>query len=80
VRRSGPGKYFWEDLNDAISWSGTFTDSWIIEAKHPAATVESFYAWDQLDGLGPARFADEAQVNQSLLEIRSISQNKRKLQ
>ncbi len=57
VAGGAEGKYFWEDLNDAIPWSGTFTNSWIIEAKYPAAMVESFYTWDQLDGLGPARFA-----------------------
>jgi hypothetical protein len=66
--RPGPGmegKWFADNADDAKTWGDKMDfggKPTTIEADFPAATADDMFQMERLDGIGPARYADEAQL------------------
>jgi len=63
------GKYFWERLSDAKSYCENYKNPRIVVATYAADAVKTFHRWSELDRHGNAYFADEGQMNKSLVSI-----------
>lgn len=58
------GKWFAEKADDAATWGDTMDfggKPTVIQADFPTSTVDDMFRVEKLDGIGPARYAEEAQ-------------------
>jgi hypothetical protein len=59
------GKWFAENADDAATW-GVKMDfggkPTVIEADFPTSAADDMFKVDKLDGIGPARYAEEGQL------------------
>jgi len=59
------GKWFAESADDADTWGAMLHpdgDHSLIEADFPKSTADEMFSLDTLDGVGPARYAEEADL------------------
>ena len=63
------GKYFWERLGDALRFGQQMGQTQIVRVRYEKKAAALFDRWTVLDGIGPARFANEEQMNDGLLEL-----------
>lgn len=63
------GKYFWERLDDARKFALGLSEDPMVCATYEEGAAEQFHRWEVLDGLGPARFAEEQEMNLGLMSI-----------
>lgn len=71
VPDSVEGKYFAETPEHAIQWGKRFykTGNYkIIEVGIPPDVADRFWRWEELDKIGPARFADVTTLVELLFE------------
>jgi hypothetical protein len=72
VAGGAEGKYFWERRVDAVRFGGVVNAPTIVRARYERRAASKFARWPILDGIGPARFADEDQMNSDLVEVRVL--------
>lgn len=73
------GKHLWTNLGAAREWAlENYPDSAIVVATYGALSVKKFANLGKVDKQKTALFADESQMNESLLRLREVRLERRK--
>jgi hypothetical protein len=67
------GKHFWDRRSDAEWFAMKYGEPHIVRARFHDSAARAFYRWTHLDGDRRARFADERQMNDGLLDVVEIA-------
>lgn len=75
VGQSVERKYFVENFEHAGKWGDTLYGQGsyrVVEVEVPTSVADQFYRWDNLDNIGPARFAHIDQLRDPDIIIRGV--------
>jgi len=80
ISTSNQGKWFAENVRDAETWGKRFIErGWenrpfkIVEVEVDSGIAATFFREQNLDKIGPARFAELDQINAGIISIREVT-------
>ena len=68
------GKFFAETPEDAWSWADALNggEGGVVGTEVPSSFADQLMRWEKLDGIGPARYVDEDQLEEFNLLLTGI--------
>src|SRR5215468_3570389 len=72
VPTSLEGKFFAESATDAAQWGERLEGAGnyrIVEVEFPTSVAENLLRWEKLDGIGPARYDELNQLQETVVRL-----------